>query len=181
MDVATDEAEAREIDEIATFHLSLDWELGPWQKMYERVIKVLTEMHSEGVMTGKQAVDFPYVSGLEVFLWRIDGRRDYLVHLHPPLEFIMAQYAADHVAHGQAKSRFVLRTRRDPDKPALTEMWRNLPGFGLLHTQTVQQNLTIVQTPSSLPIMRRHLPLSVLKVALPWVSRINTQILMWQI
>lgn len=70
---------------------------------------------------------------------------------------------------------------RDPDKPVLSEMYRNLSNLRVLRTQTVQQNLTVIQTPSSLPIMRRHLPPSVLQVTLPWVSRINTQILMWQI
>jgi hypothetical protein len=66
---------------------------------------------------------------------------------------------------------------RNPDKRHLAEMLRNWPNFVTLRTQTLHENLIIIQTPSNLPIMRQHLPRSVLQVTTPWVVKINARIL----
>ncbi len=70
---------------------------------------------------------------------------------------------------------------RNPDRRHLAEMWRNWPNFITPRTQTLCENLIIIQTPSNLPIMRQHLPHSVLQVTTPWVARINACILIRQV
>jgi glycosyltransferase involved in cell wall biosynthesis len=70
-----------------------------------------------------------------------------------------------------------LEPGRDPDKPALAEMWRNLPNFVNPRTQILHKNLIIIQTPSTLPVMRRHLPRPMLQITTPCIAWINTQIL----
>jgi glycosyltransferase involved in cell wall biosynthesis len=66
---------------------------------------------------------------------------------------------------------------RNPDRPVVAEMRRNLPNFFALRTQKVQENLIVIPTPSSLPHARRYLPRSVLRVTMPLVIKINAWIL----
>jgi glycosyltransferase involved in cell wall biosynthesis len=56
-------------------------------------------------------------------------------------------------------------------------MWRNGRNFVTLNFQEVAENLFIIPTPSTLPVMRRHLPRKVLQTTLPWVTKINAQIM----
>lgn len=70
---------------------------------------------------------------------------------------------------------------RDPDRPVFTELVRNLPSFFILRAQRVQENLTVIPTPSSLPYARRHLPRSVLQVTTPLVAKVNARILIWYV
>lgn len=66
---------------------------------------------------------------------------------------------------------------RDYERPHLAEMRRNLPNFWSLQTKKLGENLTLISTPSSLPIARQHLPRSVLRLTTPFVVRINARIL----
>ena len=66
---------------------------------------------------------------------------------------------------------------RNPDKRHAAEMVHNLPNFVSLRTETVSENLIVVKSPSSLPIMRHHLPAAVLRVTTPLVVKINTAIM----
>lgn len=74
-----------------------------------------------------------------------------------------------------------LEPGRNPDQSHSSEMWRNMRGFLGLCTETIAENLILVQTPSCLPIMRQHLPAEVLNKTTPWVARINAAILELQI
>jgi glycosyltransferase involved in cell wall biosynthesis len=67
---------------------------------------------------------------------------------------------------------------RNHERPVITEMMRNLPNFLALRSFREQENLYVIQTPSSLPHLRRHLPRGVLKTSMPLVDRINTRILL---
>jgi glycosyltransferase involved in cell wall biosynthesis len=66
---------------------------------------------------------------------------------------------------------------RNPDKRHSVEMWRNWPNFLALRPQPVHENLVLIPTPSCLPVMRRHLPGLVLRFTTPWVTRVNSGIL----
>lgn len=66
---------------------------------------------------------------------------------------------------------------RNPDRPHSAEMWRNWPNFFALRAQALHENLILIPTPSCLPVMRQHLPRSVLRVTTPWVAKINARIL----
>ena len=70
---------------------------------------------------------------------------------------------------------------RNPERRHLTEMWQNLPNFVTLRAQALHENLIIIQTPSILPIMRKHLPRAILQVTTPAVARINAQIMIRQV
>jgi glycosyltransferase involved in cell wall biosynthesis len=85
----------------------------------------------------------------------------------------------------QIMSRIAARNRvlffepgRDHERSAVFERVRNLPNFLRLLTFREQENLYVIQTPSSLPHLRRHLPRAVLKTTMPMVNRINTRILL---
>ncbi len=86
---------------------------------------------------------------------------------------------SQHVMSRIAKQNRVLyfEPGRNPDRRHSAEMWRNLPNFVRLRTESVNQNLITIGSPSTLPIMRHHLPRSVLQVTTPWVVRINASIL----
>jgi glycosyltransferase involved in cell wall biosynthesis len=66
---------------------------------------------------------------------------------------------------------------RDSQGSVVAEMLDNFPDFFALRTQEVQENLTVISTPSRLPHARRHLPCSVLRVTMPLVIKINAWIL----
>jgi glycosyltransferase involved in cell wall biosynthesis len=66
---------------------------------------------------------------------------------------------------------------RNPDRPVFPDSLRNLPNFFTLRARGVQENLTAIQTPTSLPYARRHLPRSVLQITTPWVAAMNARIL----
>lgn len=66
---------------------------------------------------------------------------------------------------------------RNPDKRHAAEMWHNLPNFVRLHTETVGENLIAIKSPSTLPIMRHHLPRAVLQLTTPLVVKINASIM----
>jgi len=66
---------------------------------------------------------------------------------------------------------------RNPDRRHSAEMWRNWPNLFCLRARTLDENLILIPTPPSLPVMRRHLPRSVLQVTTPWVTRINARVL----
>ncbi len=70
-----------------------------------------------------------------------------------------------------------LEPGRNPDRRHSAEMWRNLPNFFRLRSQTVSENLIAIASPSTLPIMRHHLPRPVLQVTTPLVVRINAAII----
>lgn len=70
-----------------------------------------------------------------------------------------------------------LEPGRDPDKPVMAEMWRNWPNFVNPRTRVLHKNLIIIQTPATLPVMRRHLPRPVLQITTPCVAWINSRIL----
>lgn len=85
----------------------------------------------------------------------------------------------------QIMSRIALQNRvlffepgRNHERPVATELVRNLPNFLVLRTSREQENLYIIQTPSSLPYLRRHLPRAILKTTMPLVDRINGGILL---
>ena len=86
---------------------------------------------------------------------------------------------SQHIMSRIAKQNRVLYLEpgRDPDKPYLAEMWRNWPNYVSPRTQSLHKNLITIQTPSTLPIMRRHLPKSLLQISTPCVVWINSQIL----
>ncbi len=65
---------------------------------------------------------------------------------------------------------------RNPDRSAFAELVRNLPSFFLSHAQDVQENLTLIPSPPSLPYARRHLPSSVLQVTTPLLAKVNAQV-----
>lgn len=65
----------------------------------------------------------------------------------------------------------------NPDRPDWVEMWRNWPNYFTLRAEPLQENLIVVQTPSSLPLMRRRLPRSLLRFIVPWATKINARIL----
>jgi glycosyltransferase involved in cell wall biosynthesis len=65
---------------------------------------------------------------------------------------------------------------RNPDRPVLAEFVRNVPNFLTLAPQAVQDNLTVIPSPSSLPCARRHMPSSVLRVTTPLVAKVNAQV-----
>ena len=85
----------------------------------------------------------------------------------------------------QIMSRIAARNRvlyfepgRDDNRSAVYEMLRNLPNFLRLPTLREQENLYVIQTPSGLPYLRRHLPRAVLPLTLPLIDRINSRILL---
>jgi hypothetical protein len=67
---------------------------------------------------------------------------------------------------------------RNPDKPILAEMRRNLRYSFALDIQQAQESLFVIPTPPSLPHARRYLPESVLEVYMPLVIRLNAWILL---
>ncbi|TFG61597.1 MAG: hypothetical protein E4H28_08670, partial [Gemmatimonadales bacterium] len=85
----------------------------------------------------------------------------------------------------QIMSRIAARNRvlffepgRSQDRSAVAEMMRNLPNFLTLRSHREQENLLVIQTPSSLPHLRQHLPRAVLQATMPVIDRINTRILL---
>lgn len=66
---------------------------------------------------------------------------------------------------------------RDSQRSANQEMLDNIPNFFRVQTHQVNENLTVVSSPSSLPYFRRHFPGSVLRFTMPFVICINTRIL----
>jgi hypothetical protein len=70
---------------------------------------------------------------------------------------------------------------RNPDRPVLAEFVRNVPNFLTLNHEEVQDNLTVIPSPSSLPCARRHMPSSVLRVTTPLVARINARVKIWHV
>jgi len=62
---------------------------------------------------------------------------------------------------------------RNPDKPVIAEMKRNFSSLFVLHTKEETKNLIVILSPSSLPVVRRHLPRSVLKITTPIVIKLN--------
>src|SRR5262245_51862933 len=59
---------------------------------------------------------------------------------------------------------------RNPDQPLFGEMRRNLRHFLGLRAQMINENLSVIPTPSSLPYARRHLPRMVLLAWTPLVA-----------
>jgi glycosyltransferase involved in cell wall biosynthesis len=59
----------------------------------------------------------------------------------------------------------------------LHELFDNLPNFFQLRMDAVQKNLTVIPTPPSLPLARRHLPQRMLRIVMPLVVKANTWIL----
>ncbi len=70
---------------------------------------------------------------------------------------------------------------RNPDRPVIHEVVRNLPNVCALRTYTAQPNLIVVPTPPSLTLARRYLPTPVLRVTMPLAVRLNALILLRQI
>lgn len=66
---------------------------------------------------------------------------------------------------------------RDPEQPVIAELARNLPNFFTIRSQKAQENLLVIQTPSSLPHARRHLPRTVLRFSMPLVIKLNNAII----
>lgn len=66
---------------------------------------------------------------------------------------------------------------RDSNRRAASEMIVNLPNFFNFRSQQVNDHITVISTPSTLPYFRRHLPSSVLKVTMPLIIKANSQIL----
>lgn len=66
---------------------------------------------------------------------------------------------------------------RNPDRRHSAEMLRNLPHFFRLRSRAIDDNLVIIPAPSCLPIMRQHLPHSLLQHTTPLVARTNARIL----
>jgi len=67
---------------------------------------------------------------------------------------------------------------RDVQASVLHDLIDNLPNFLQLRTEAVQKNLTVIPTPPSLPLARRYLPSSVLRVTVPLVVKANAWILL---
>jgi glycosyltransferase involved in cell wall biosynthesis len=66
---------------------------------------------------------------------------------------------------------------RDPERSVLAEMRRNAPNLFRLTIREVQQNLLVVSSPPVLPHARQHLPSSVLRLSIPLMTRINTELI----
>ncbi len=66
---------------------------------------------------------------------------------------------------------------RDPDRPVLSELWRNLSNFAAPRIRKVRQNLFIIPSPPSLPYLRRNLPSRVLQHTTPLVASTNAAVL----
>jgi glycosyltransferase involved in cell wall biosynthesis len=66
---------------------------------------------------------------------------------------------------------------RDSQASPVGEMLGNLPNFFSLRTQQVQENLTVIPSPSVLPYARTHLPHSLLQDIVPAVTRFNAEVL----
>lgn len=88
----------------------------------------------------------------------------------------------------QIMSRLAVKNRvlffepgRDSGQPVAAEMVRNLRSFFGLRCHQPLEQLYVVETPSSLPYARRHLPRTVLKATMPIVARINSRIRLRQI
>ena len=84
----------------------------------------------------------------------------------------------------QTMSRLVRQNRviyfdpgRNPERSAKSELLDNLPNYWRLRPRIVQENLTVIPTPSSLPHARRLLPRSVLQITMPMVIKFNARIL----
>ncbi len=70
---------------------------------------------------------------------------------------------------------------RNPDRPLAAELWRNLPNYASLRAREVQPQLTVIATPSCLPLARGFLPAGVLQATAPWLIKANARILLWQV
>ena len=70
---------------------------------------------------------------------------------------------------------------RNPDRPLLDEMKRNLPNYWGFRADSLNENLVVIPTPSSLPYARRHLPRAVLRVWTPFVAKVNARTLVQKI
>ena len=70
---------------------------------------------------------------------------------------------------------------RSNDGSVMSEIGRNFPYFFAPRSWQEQENLYVIPTPSSLPVMNRVLPRSILRVTMPIVSKINARILIRQI
>lgn len=66
---------------------------------------------------------------------------------------------------------------RNPDRPLLPELWRNLPNLSSLRAREVVPGLHVIPTPSSLPIARRFLPRHALRATTPLVIKTNSWVL----
>lgn len=66
---------------------------------------------------------------------------------------------------------------RDSQESMVGEMLDNLPNFFSLRTEQVQENLTVIASPSVVPYARSHLPRPLLQVMVPGVARINAEVL----
>ncbi len=60
---------------------------------------------------------------------------------------------------------------------SLISIWRSWPNFFRLQARALHENLILISTPVQLPVMRQHLPRSVLRVTTPRVADFNSQIL----
>lgn len=84
----------------------------------------------------------------------------------------------------QLMSRIAVQNRvlyfepgRNNEMPALSEFMRNLPNYLRCRPHSLHANLTIIPTPSSLPIGNRRLPRTVLQASLPLVTGLNARVL----
>ncbi len=84
----------------------------------------------------------------------------------------------------QIMSRVAQRNRvlyfepgRNPDRDVMGEMWRKGPNLVRIRSEAVHENLVRIESPPVLPIMRQHLPPSLLRVTTPAVVRINAAVL----
>jgi len=66
---------------------------------------------------------------------------------------------------------------RDSQKSVLLELLDNFPNYLVFRKQEVKKNLTVISTPSSLPLIRRYLPHAVLKITMPIAVKYNSRIL----
>jgi len=88
----------------------------------------------------------------------------------------------------QIMSRIAARNRvlffepgRDSGRSVLTEMVRNLPNFVRLRSYRPLEHLYVIESPSTVPYARRHLPRAILQAAMPLVGHINSRIRLRQV
>jgi GT2 family glycosyltransferase len=66
---------------------------------------------------------------------------------------------------------------RDVREPLFKAMWRNVGHTFTLRPHSIGENLTLIPSPSRIPIGRRYLPKPILKITTPLVVKLNAKIL----
>jgi len=72
---------------------------------------------------------------------------------------------------------FYFEPGRDVQEPILKAFRRTWRNFFRLESRSLNENLILIPSPSQIPIGRRHLPASILKVTMPLVVKLNARFL----